>query len=140
MDRALAEKTRVLPPALATEALSWAASVSQHLDPASIATFLERASNVTCTFRPRHFVDCDALVGHFEGCKEEKGRLATLQRHWDHVLDMRIYALPDRPKAMGAGDSEMEPQEPSNCGRGGLDSYMRASFPRLCESLRDVSP
>lgn len=96
-----------LGPALATEALSWAASVSQHLDPASIATFLESGASAEVVYRPIHLDHRDDLVTCFERQNTEKGKLAALTALWESLHEP-MFAMPPSNRL---GNSELETDE-----------------------------
>lgn len=70
-------------PAVAVEALSWAASVSEVLDSTSIETFLEQADDATVALRPLHLDERHDMVAALSGLKTPRQRRETLARWWE---------------------------------------------------------
>ena len=97
-----------LGPAIAAEALSWAAAIDDWISPSSIEIFIEYATSSASTFRPLRLSDGPQLLVCIEnamtGDSETKRRQALLD-YWDdaHPLDRHIrLAAPVPPEVSRA--------------------------------------
>ncbi|MCU0271469.1 MAG: hypothetical protein MUF83_22895, partial [Acidimicrobiales bacterium] len=93
--------THRLGPALAVEALSWAASAAEAVDPATIEAFLEHAASAVAVHRPLRLEDRHVLVGHLAAHPSEAARRRTLYHLWDAGT---AHDLPTPPSPRTADD------------------------------------
>lgn len=79
--------THRLGPALAAEALSWAASVTEQVSTAAIEEFLEAAAGCEIVRRPLQLDDRHVLNEHLERCRTDPQRRAELAWWWQSRTD-----------------------------------------------------